>query len=144
MKMTIVAIGKVKKTWIREGIGQYHQRLPDLEIIELKDSNPQKEAAEIRAYLHKTKTNPSQMVSLSEEGQLKSSVELAQWLDRYRSASPVFVIGGPDGLDGSIKTFGGQCFSLSPLTFPHELARLLLVEQLYRAQTIRQNSRYHR
>ncbi len=136
----ILAIGKIRKEWIKEGLNLYLKRLPGLTITELKDSNPQKEAKAILASL----TNNEILIALSEEGYLVSSTDLAKQLCRFGSQRLAFVIGGADGLSPDIRNLAHRIISLSSLTFPHEIARLLLVEQIYRAQNILQGGPYHR
>jgi 23S rRNA (pseudouridine1915-N3)-methyltransferase len=84
------------------------------------------------------------LVALTEEGRTFDSVAFAQVLQGSGSERLAFVIGGADGLDSTIKAAASWQLSLSPMTFPHELARLLLLEQLYRAQSIQQGGPYHR
>jgi 23S rRNA (pseudouridine1915-N3)-methyltransferase len=139
-KLKIIAVGKVKKGWIQEGIQTYLKRSPELDIVEIKDSNPDQEADKILAMVKATE----QVIALTEEGQLFSSVELATFISQQASNALVFVIGGPEGISLALKHQAAKLLSLSPMTFPHEIARLLLVEQLYRAKTILQNSRYHK
>ena len=139
-RFRILAIGKVRKSWVREGVELYLKRLPGLTITELRDSNPQQEAFSIRSALRADELP----VSLTEEGELLSSIALANRLTKLGSQRLAFVIGGADGLAPEIKTSSTWRLSLSALTFPHELARLLLVEQLFRAQSILQSSPYHR
>jgi 23S rRNA (pseudouridine1915-N3)-methyltransferase len=143
-RIRILAVGKVRKGWVREGIALYRKRLPGLAIVELKDATPEREAAAIRAELRPDE----QLVVLSEEGQTLHSRALAARLTALQtSGSPsrlAFAIGGADGLEPALRREAGWMLSLSPLTFPHELARLLLLEQLYRAQSILQGSPYHR
>ena len=143
-RIRILAVGKVRKGWVREGIALYRKRLPGLAIVELRDATPEREAAAIRAELRPDE----QLVVLSEEGQTLHSRALAARLTALQtSGSPsrlAFAIGGADGLEPALRREAGWMLSLSPLTFPHELARLLLLEQLYRAQSILQGSPYHR
>jgi 23S rRNA (pseudouridine1915-N3)-methyltransferase len=139
-RIRVLAVGKVRKPWIQEGLAVYRKRLPGLSICELKDSTPQREAEAITAQLRADE----QLVVLSEEGQRCTSVELAERLQGTGSDRLAFVIGGADGLDPALKARASWSLSLSPLTFPHELARLLLLEQLYRALTIQQGGAYHR
>ena len=136
----ILAIGKVRKAWIQEGISLYIKRLPGLKISELRDSNPKKEALAIRNSL---KDNELAVV-LDEKSNPLSSVQFANHLETFESQRLVFIIGGSDGIDSEIKNLASWRLSLSPLTLPHEMARLILVEQLFRAQSIIQGSPYHR
>ena len=139
-RIRILAIGKLKRGWIADGVASYRKRLPGLEIVELKDSTPAKEAEAIRA----ARKPAERLVLLSEEGQQLSSVGLAELLGDWASERLAMVIGGADGHDPTLKQQADALLSLSALTFPHELARLMLVEQLYRASTILQGGPYHR
>ncbi|MGF1523671.1 MAG: 23S rRNA (pseudouridine(1915)-N(3))-methyltransferase RlmH [Leptolyngbyaceae cyanobacterium] len=139
-KVRLIAVGKVKKAWIREGIQTYHKRLPELEVIEIKDSTLAKEGQQMLTILK----GQDRLVALTEEGASFSSTKFADFLSRADSNSLVFVIGSAEGLSAQIQAIAAQRLSLSPMTFPHELARLLLMEQLYRAKTILQGSCYHK
>ena len=136
----IFAIGKVRKSWINEGIELYLKRLPGLTITELRDSTPQKEAKEIQAQL---KINEI-LIVLMEEGKSLGSIPFSEFLRTFGSQRLAFVIGGANGIAPEIKNLAQIQLSLSPMTFPHEIARLLLVEQIYRATTIIQGGPYHR
>jgi 23S rRNA (pseudouridine1915-N3)-methyltransferase len=133
-------VGKVRKGWVQEGIALYLKRLPGLTITELRDSTPDKEAEAIRQALR-----PDELpVVLMEEGSTLDSVRFSEQLSTYGSQRLAFVIGGADGITAELKATAAWQLSLSPMTFPHELARLLLLEQLFRAQSIRAGSPYHR
>ena len=136
----VLAVGKVRRGWIQEGIDLYRKRLPGLEIVELRDSTPQKEADAIQSALRPGE----RLIALMEEGDTLASVPFARRLERYGSDRLAFVIGGADGLTDELKAKAAWKLSLSPMTFPHELARLMLIEQLFRAQAILQGSPYHR
>ena len=139
-RIRILAIGKLKRAWVAEGVAFYRKRLPGLEVVELKDSTPAKEAEAIRA----ARKPAERLVLLSEEGRQLNSASLADLLGGWASERLALVIGGADGHDPSLKQQADALLSLSALTFPHELARLMLVEQLYRASTILQGGPYHR
>ena len=136
----VLAVGKVRRGWIQEGIDLYRKRLPGLEIVELRDSTPQKEADAIQASLR----SDERLIALMEEGDSLASIPFARRLERYGNERLAFVIGGADGLTSELKSRASWRLSLSPMTFPHELARLMLIEQLFRAQAILQGSPYHR
>ena len=136
----IIAVGKVRKRWVQEGVELYLKRLPGLGITELRDSTPDKEAEAIRQTLRADECP----VLLMEQGITLTSVDFADRLRDVGSERLAFVIGGADGLTDAVKSSARWQLSLSPMTFPHELARLLLLEQLYRAQSILQGSPYHR
>ena len=118
----------------------YQKRLPGLMITEVRDASLPREAEAILAALNSNEV----LVPLSEEGEALTSVSFAKRLEKYGSQRLAFVIGGADGLSAELKNSTQWQLSLSAMTLPHELARLLLVEQLYRAQTILQGGKYHR
>ena len=132
-RLTIYAIGKIKKHWIRDGINQYKKRMPELIINELKTFN-----------LNNLRSNNNIIIVLSEEGKQFNSVELSSLLLSFKNKKINFLVGDTDGINSDIKKNSDLILSLSSLTFPHELARLLLVEQIYRAISIYNNSPYHR
>ena len=131
-RLSINAIGKIKKNWIREGINQYKKRMPDLIINESKSFN-----------IHNIRVN-NIIICLTEEGQSFNSIELTSLLLNFKNKKINFLIGDADGIPSDIKDKSNLLLSLSPLTFPHELARLILIEQIYRAISISNNSPYHR
>ena len=132
-RLSINAIGKIKKNWIREGINQYKKRMPDLIINESKSFN-----------IDNIRVNNNIIICLTEEGQSFNSIELTSLLLNFKNKKINFLIGDADGLPSDIKDKSNLLLSLSPLTFPHELARLILIEQIYRAISISNNSPYHR
>ena len=131
-RLSINAIGKIKKNWIREGINQYKKRMPDLIINESKSFN-----------IDHIRVN-NIIICLTEEGQSFNSIELTSLLLNFKNKKINFLIGDADGIPSDIKDKSNLLLSLSPLTFPHELARLILIEQIYRAISISNNSPYHR
>ena len=139
-RIRVLAVGKLRKGWLTEGVALYRTRLPGLEVLELRDAGMAREAEAIRLALRPQE----QLVVLTEEGQRLDSLALAARLEGSGSERLAFVIGGADGLDPALKAAATWQLSLSPLTFPHELARLLLLEQLYRAVSIQQGGPYHR
>ena len=136
----IIAIGKTKKKWIQEGIEMYLNRLPGLQVIEIKDSTQMKEESTIKEITKKNET----LVTLSENGQCYSSNQLAKKLLDCDNQNITFAIGGATGFSQSLNHSSAWQLSLSSLTFPHEIARLLLIEQIYRAKTISQGGPYHK
>ena len=131
-RLSINAIGKIKKNWIREGINQYKKRMPDLIINESKSFN-----------IDNIRVN-NIIICLTEEGQSFNSIELTSLLLNFKNKKINFLIGDADGIPSDIKDKSNLLLSLSPLTLPHELARLILIEQIYRAISISNNSPYHR
>ena len=118
----------------------YLKRLPGITIKEIRDSHPKKESETIISLIRKDELP----ILLSEEYKSFSSFQFTEELQKFGNHNLAFIIGGSDGLSAEIKKIPSLKFSLSPLTFPHEIARLLLVEQIYRAQMILQGSPYHR
>ena len=131
-RLSINAIGKIKKNWIREGINQYKKRMPDLTINEFKSFN-----------IDNIRVN-NITICLTEEGKSFSSIELTSLLLNFKNKKINFLIGDADGIPSDIKEKSHLLLSLSSLTFPHELARLILLEQIYRAISISNNYPYHR
>lgn len=140
----ILAVGKMKDKRLAGLVDDFHRRLRPLapaEILEIKDSNPEKEGRELLAKLAVCGTgNP--VIALDERGEDLTSVEFAQLLGEQ--ASPVFVIGGPDGLAPELLERSTRRLRLSAMTLTHEMARLLLIEQIYRGLSILRGKPYHR
>ena len=118
----------------------YLKRLPGLQVIEIKDSTQKKEENTFKEIIKKNET----LITLNENGQSFTSKQLAKKLLSCQNQNITFAIGGATGLTPSLNNFAAWQLSLSPLTLPHEIARLLLIEQLYRAKTIIQGGSYHK
>ena len=149
--ITVLALGRLRQDPCRDLAQHYLAMLRPfarLEVVELPEGrgNPARalsdEALRLRARLQGT-TCP---VLLTPEGQLRDSEALARWLGGRmdRGDSLAFVIGSSHGFDPAFKAEVREQISLSPLTFPHELSRVLLLEQLYRAFTILRGKAYHK
>ncbi len=136
----IIAIGKIRKKWIQEGIEMYLKRLPGLKVIEIKDSTKSKEESRIKEIIKRDET----LITLNENGQIFTSKQFTKKLLDCQNQNITFAIGGSTGLSPSLNNSAAWQLSLSPFTFPHEIARLLLIEQLYRAKTITQDMPYHK
>ena len=140
MKIKVLAVGKVKEKAYQNRIAEYvkwiNKDVP-VEIIFLKDNN--KVNKKLVAHI-----NPKDhTICLSEEGKKRSSKEFSKLLFN-KALDHTFIIGGPDGLPSYIKEKADQIFSLSELTFPHEMALMILLEQLYRSVSIEKGRNYHR
>jgi 23S rRNA (pseudouridine1915-N3)-methyltransferase len=155
LKLHLIAVGHKMPGWIEAGCDDYVRRMPPdlpLMLTEIKPGHRvagedgararQLEAGRILAAL------PAGCVPvvLDERGAQATTRELAAWLQGWMAegVSPAFVIGGADGLADSVKARAGKLLGLSKLTLPHALARVLLVEQLYRAVCIIKGHPYHR
>jgi 23S rRNA (pseudouridine1915-N3)-methyltransferase len=144
MKATILIVGKVKDKNIDNKINEYLTRMNNsVNIQTIKDSNKLSEGKEIIEIINK-KSN-STIFIMSEEGTQLPSFTFSQVLKKATEATKeiIFVIGGPEGIDDSVKVYG-HVLALSKMTFPHELCLLFLVEQVYRATTIWENKKYHK
>ena len=156
MKIEFLFLGKTKESYLAAGIADYAERLAHyarLDIRELKDrgrknnlSTPEIIEAEGRLLLQ-AKTKSSLLVALDRRGRALSSEELAQRIRIWEGQGTkglTFVIGGPLGLSRAVVRQADFILSFSRMTFTHEIARFILVEQLYRAFTINAGSRYHK
>ena len=156
MRFELLFLGKTKEKYLADGIEDFRNRLSryaevDLRVIREKKWSSGVEAARIREEETKMLLDlcdgPSMVVALDPNGRQITSEGLAeligQWEEQGRR-KVTFVIGGPLGLAPSINQSADVVLSLSPMTFTHEMARLLLIEQLYRACSIRAGSKYHK
>lgn len=154
MKIRIVALGHRVPEWVTAGFDDYVRRLPRgfaLELIEIKPeprdrgrSVPQILAAEAKRVAAATKDR--HMVALDERGERWTTARFAERLGDWRNSAldVAFVIGSADGLAESLKHNANVIMSLSALTLPHGLARVLLAEQIYRAASLLGGHPYHR
>lgn len=155
MKIRILSLGEKPPKWVSEGYDEYKKRLSKsipLELIELpiakrtKTGNP-KLWMEQEAKTILTKLNDSDhLVILDVNSKIISTEELAEKMQNWKFNSPnvVILIGGPDGIDQSIKNIAKEKISISKMTFPHPLVRIIIAEQLYRAYTILEGHPYHK
>lgn len=155
MRIRLLVIGTRPEDWVRDAVSLYLARLPahlKPELVEiplsLRSSGGDPAVArakEGQRILQRIKPGDF-VVALDERGRGWSSVELARELARWQSHQPsvALVIGGPEGLADEVTARANQAWSLSALTFPHGLARVIVIEQLYRAWTILQGHPYHK
>ncbi|HZS39662.1 MAG TPA: 23S rRNA (pseudouridine(1915)-N(3))-methyltransferase RlmH [Polyangia bacterium] len=140
MKLTILAVGKLRDAWVVEGCDEYRMRLRGklpLDVVEVKDDRELERRLPPRA----------RVWALDERGRELSSDELAESLRRAMNAGEqgiAFLVGGADGLPAPLVARADFRWSLGRLTLPHRLARLILLEQLYRAVSIVRGEPYHR
>jgi 23S rRNA (pseudouridine1915-N3)-methyltransferase len=140
VKLSLVAVGKLKEAWVQEGCAEYAKRvrgkLP-LDLVEAKDDGDLSRKIPPRYKLW----------ALDERGQQLTSEGLAASLKKLMNAGEhgvAFIIGGADGLPRDLVTRADFVWSLGRLTLPHRLARLIVLEQLYRALSILRGEPYHR
>lgn len=140
MKLRVVAVGKIKSKPIRELAGEYASRLIHYYPLERIDAKDEKAAV-------KMIEKDDHLIVCDENGQQKTSVELAATLtmfERRRVKRLVFFIGGPEGVGPGVKKRADSLLALSKMTFPHEMAQAILLEQIYRAATILKGEAYHK
>ncbi len=154
-RVSVICVGKLKERFYIEAAAEYCKRLSrccKLELVELPEQRlPENPApAEIeRALAREAEAIRSRLpagaavAALCVEGKLRSSEELAGLLAR-EEAGLAFVIGGSCGLHPSVKALAKERLSMSPMTFPHHLARVMLLEQLYRGFQINEGGKYHK
>ncbi len=150
MSLRIVAVGKKHESWVVEGIERYQKRLKALFLVEwvLMAHSPydgdrarQEESERILSGI----SAHAFVVVLDERGKTLDSLQFAKTLEEQldRSVDIVVIIGGAYGVDDRLRNRAQLVWSLSPLVFPHQLVRLILIEQLYRAQQITIGGQYH-
>ena len=144
MRVRIIAVGKAKDRDLRSLLTDYYGRIgryAKLDEIEIKDGKE----AEVSARLERAIPDRSRVVALEVDGRSLTSHDLAKWIGRAENESVqtvVFLIGGAYGLPAALSKKADLTLSLSAMTFPHRLARLVLAEQLYRAFSILRNEPY--
>ncbi len=146
-ELHLIVVGKLKDSHLEAVEADYLKRItnPPLIIHEVKASAENKEA-EGEAILRKMRElGSTHLIVMSEWGKKRTSVDFANWSKDLieKQTKPVFVIAGAEGFSDEVLKTAKEKISLSDLTFPHKIARILLVEQLYRAQTIRTGHPYH-
>ena len=147
LHFTILCVGTVKEKYMRDAIGDYAKRLSKyvkLDFIEIPEGiSVKKEGESLLARL----PDRAFIVALDLAGKMLSSPGLAELIDKRAAVGHshfVFVIGGSDGLDSSVTSRADFRLCMSEMTFPHQMARLIILEQLYRAMKINNGERYHK
>jgi 23S rRNA (pseudouridine1915-N3)-methyltransferase len=159
VNILIITVGKLKEKYLKLGIDEYVKRLSSyakLEVIEVTDEKApeelslnemeqvkQKEGERILSKI----SQDTYVIALAINGKMKNSEELAEDLDKlatYGKSKIAFVIGGSLGLSEEVLKRSNEKLSFSKMTFPHQLMRLILVEQIYRAYRINRNEPYHK
>ncbi|MBB3332207.1 23S rRNA (pseudouridine1915-N3)-methyltransferase [Halomonas campaniensis] len=155
MRVRLLAVGTRMPAWVTQGVEEYRKRLPRDFALEVEEIAPGQrgknadipramalEAERIRARLR----GDEQVVALEVGGKAWSTEQLAEQAEAWRleGRDVALLVGGPDGLEPGLSAAADQRWSLSPLTLPHPLVRILLAEQLYRAWTLMVGHPYHR
>ncbi|EGG91602.1 hypothetical protein HMPREF0491_00268 [Lachnospiraceae oral taxon 107 str. F0167] len=158
MNINIVAVGSIKEKFFKDAVSEYAKRLSryvKLNIIEVKDEKTpamasaleEEKIKEVESERILSKLPNSYVVALTIDGKKYSSEELAKRMEKYDILSKgnlSFIIGGSLGLHKSVIDRADEKLSFSEMTFPHQLMRVILLEQIYRAYRIRNNEPYHK
>ncbi len=155
MRILLLAVGQKMPSWVEQGYREYAQRLPaeaKLELIEIAPGKRGKnadikriveeEGQRIRAAIPKS----AHIVVLDVKGKNYTTEKLAERLDHWMHGGQdvCLLVGGPEGLSEECRKLASETWSLSALTFPHPLVRVILAEQIYRAWSVLRNHPYHR
>ncbi len=155
MKINLIAVGTRMPDWVNAGVEEYISRFPSVFAVKLIEVAAAKrtKGADMNRLLHREGEQllaavPSGdlIIALTEHGQLWDTQGLAQQLQTWHDGSNnvSLLVGGPEGLAPICMARANYRWSLSPLTFPHPLVRILVVEQIYRAYSLLHNHPYHR
>ena len=151
--LKIVCVGKIKEKYLTDAFSEYEKRISvfqNLKVVELKESNNKdlKHNIEEEGNSILNAINQDEyVITLEILGQMLDSVELSNKISKlqtYGKSNITFVIGGSYGLSESVKKRSDYALSFSKMTFPHQLMRVILIEQIYRAFTIINNKEYHK
>jgi 23S rRNA (pseudouridine1915-N3)-methyltransferase len=159
VNISIITVGKLKEKYLKLGIEEYLKRLTayaKVEVIEVPDEKAPEELSELEMVQVKQKegerilakiSQDTYVIALAINGKMQSSEELAETLDKlatYGKSKIAFIIGGSLGLSEEVLKRSNEQLSFSKMTFPHQLMKLILIEQIYRAFRINRNEPYHK
>ncbi|MFO7604222.1 MAG: 23S rRNA (pseudouridine(1915)-N(3))-methyltransferase RlmH [Gammaproteobacteria bacterium] len=155
MRFYLLAIGQKMPPWVIQGFAEYQKRMPRECPLQLKElpaarrgkqpSIPQWQDEEAERLLAAIPAQ-AHVVALDQHGQAWRTEDLAAQIEQWMTLGQdvALLIGGPDGFSNAVRERAAQCWSLSPLTLPHPLVRVVVAEQLYRAMMIIRNHPYHK
>lgn len=159
LNITIIAVGKLKEQYLRDASAEYQKRLSTLCKLNIVELNPEKlsdnpSAKEIENALNNEAKRiiekipkGAKIYSMCIEGKQRTSEELSREIDSLAVegvSNIVFIIGGSFGLSDEVKKLSAFRLSMSKMTFPHQIARIMLLEQIYRATQISIGTKYHK
>ena len=159
MNITVISVGKLKDKYLKEGIAEYTKRLTrycTLNLIEVADEKAPENLSESDMELVKKREGEkilkhvkegAYVIALDLQGQMYSSESFADRLEKLSlqgNSQIVFIIGGSLGISNDVLLRSDEKISFSKMTFPHQLMRLILLEQVYRAYKINKNEPYHK
>lgn len=153
MDIKLIVVGKIKESYLNEAIKEYVKRIKpmaNLNIIELKECTYNESVKNLKEEAKLILNNISDndfVITLEINGRELTSVELSEYISKhylYNNKVLTFIIGSSDGMDDSVKARSNYKLSFSKMTFPHQLMRVIFLEQLYRALSIINNMKYHK
>ena len=153
MEINILSVGNLKETYLKNGINEYDKRLKSyakinfVEVVESNKGTIDEQKKEEGERLLKRLKEDSFLIALAIQGKSITSEGLALLIKEvttYKSSSITFIIGGSNGLDQAVLDKADYLLSFSSFTFPHQLMRMILVEQIYRSMKINKNEQYHK
>lgn len=148
-RTTVIAVGKLKERFWKDACAEYLKRLgayTRIAVTEIPDSTPAREEAGILAALDRLSAD-AHVILLDIQGTETSSTALSAKLDAlavHGTPQVAFVIGGSDGVSAAVRARADERMSFGPITLPHNLARVVLLEQIYRAHKISRGEPYHK
>jgi len=155
MKVRIIAVGKLKERFWKDAVEEYKKRLgayANVEIVEIPDRDPEKAGGDQKAMQAEgvdimKALGQSYGIAMAIEGKQRSSEQLSKHLNDLMVSGQseiAFIIGGSTGLSDEVKKVAKEQLSFGPITMPHNLARVVLLEQIYRSFKIMRNEPYHK
>lgn len=153
MDIKLIVVGKIKENYLNDAIKEYQKRIKtmaNLNIIEVKEftfNDEQKNLKEEAKLILNNISESDFVITLEIEGKELDSVSLSEYINKhylYNNKTLTFVIGSSDGMDETVKNRSDYKLSFSKMTFPHQLMRVIFLEQIYRAFTIINNKKYHK
>lgn len=153
MEIKLIVVGKIKESYLNDAIKEYLKRIKpfaNLNIIEVKEhtyNDMYKNLKEEAKLILSNISSDDFVITLEIEGKELTSVELSEYISKhylYNNKTLTFVIGSSDGMDESVKNRSNYKLSFSKMTFPHQLMRVIFLEQTYRALSIINNMKYHK
>lgn len=148
----IITVGNLKEKYLKDAVDEYLKRIKkytNIEIIEIKDEGLVEESKAIELEgekINKHLTGKEYIITLEIEGKQMTSLEFANRLERIQieNSNIVFIVGGSYGISNEIINKSNMHLSFSKMTFPHQLFRVILLEQIYRCFKVNHNERYHK
>ncbi len=154
MRINLIAVGKKMPDWIADGIEHYKKQLPKnynfiittIESQSRKSNSPEQTKSLEERLILEAASDSTLLIALDEQGKQRTSKELSKSIEKWQlnAESVALIIGGADGLSSELKQRCNLIWGLSSFTLTHSMARLLLVEQIYRGYSLLSNHPYHR